>query len=115
MTTGGVYTQMTIADIDGDTYPDILGTTNAGYVYAWDRNGTILSDFPKVMNGGSLSSVSVGNIDNDDNVEIVASTTDGSIFVWDCIFFKCALLLQHGEFYYTNTILTTNRTIIITR
>lgn len=35
-----------IADVDGDNIPDIIGVSRNGYVFAYDRNGSMVRGFP---------------------------------------------------------------------
>ncbi|GEM_PF-3574846 len=70
------------ADINDDNKPDVITTTSAGLVYAWNGNGTAINGFPIEMFGFSESGTAVGDIDNDGQNEIAASTTDGTIYVW---------------------------------
>lgn len=82
---GEVYSQPAIADITNDNNPEILVSTTQGYVYAWNKDGTLISAFPKKMHPGhtSTSGVAIGDIDGDAKVEIVASSEQGKVYVWD--------------------------------
>lgn len=80
---GAIWSQPSIGDIDGDTFPDILVSTTAGDVYAWNKNGEIIDGFPKEMGDRSTSGVAIGDIDGDMKVEIVSATNSGAVYAWD--------------------------------
>jgi thermitase len=90
---GQIYSQPTLADVNGDGYAEVLAVTSAGFVYAWKYDGTLAPDFPKRMGAAGVypwasSGVGAYDIDGDGKIEIVAGETSmGSnrrIFVWDC-------------------------------
>ena len=70
------------ADITGDSLPDILTTTGFGFVYAWQKDGTLIPNFPLEMDGPSHSGVAVDDIDNDGILELVAGLHNGTVYVW---------------------------------
>lgn len=82
---GQITSQATIGDITGDGYPDVVVSTTAGRVYAWERNGSLIAGFPKIMHPGdsSVSGVSIGDVDGDGKVELVSASQQGSVYVWD--------------------------------
>ena len=79
---GGVWSEASVGDIDGDGSSEILVSTDQGYVYAFDKFGNILTGFPKRMDGPSKSGVAIGDIDGDDRVDIVSATNEGRVYVW---------------------------------
>ena len=50
------------ADINDDNKSDVMTTTSAGLVYAWNGNGTAVSGFPIEMPGASQSGTAIGEI-----------------------------------------------------
>lgn len=72
-----------VADVTGDHIEDILVVTTSGSMFAVRGNGSVISDYPKVMTSNSISGAAVGDIDADGLLEIVAATWDGWIYAWD--------------------------------
>lgn len=85
-----------VVDINGDGYLDILVPDGNGCVWAWDRQGNILANYP-LMTGGSCQGtpringpLAIGDIDGDGDPEIAAGTRGrgtgvgqrGRVFVW---------------------------------
>jgi subtilisin family serine protease len=79
---GGVWSEASSADIDGDGYGDVLVTTDLGNVYAWKKDGTLIAGFPKNMASRSSGGVAVGDINGDGKTDIVSTTNDGGVFAW---------------------------------
>ena len=73
-----VYAPVTVADIDGDGYLDIVvpeyGSTTdpESYIFGFKRNGTPLSGFPKGPFFGMANQITVADIDNDGKYELIA-------------------------------------------
>ena len=62
-----------VGDITGDGFPEIVSESYSS-LYAWDRNGNIISGFPFTMPNGDVNSYSspvLADVDNDNIREIV--------------------------------------------
>ncbi|MBK9051264.1 MAG: VCBS repeat-containing protein [Chloroflexi bacterium] len=85
-----------VVDINGDGHLDILVPDGNGCVWAWDRNGNVLANYP-LMTGSSCQAnpringpLAIGDIDGDGDPEIAAGTRGtgtgagqrGRVFVW---------------------------------
>ncbi|MFC1662732.1 C25 family cysteine peptidase [Patescibacteria group bacterium] len=94
-----VYGSVT-ADIDNDGEPEIITTDyssiyDGGGVFAWNFDGTLLADFPKLTESYSLAPAMIVDLDGDNLLELVATSNRdkdfindrskqrGSIYVWD--------------------------------
>lgn len=65
-----------VGDITGDGIPEIVAESYLG-LYAWDRNGNILSGFPYLMPNGDVNSYSspvLADVDGDNLREIIFGT-----------------------------------------
>lgn len=89
-----------LGDVDGDGAQDLIigcgadirfadGAYSKGKVYIFNREGALLSGWPKEIGRYVSTSGTLADIDNDGSVELVIGTGDesygvgGSIFVWD--------------------------------
>ena len=79
----GVWSQVSIDDVNGDGFPDVVAASDLGRIYAWDKDGQLLEGFPKMSGERIVSGVAIDDIDGDDLIELVAVTNDGKAFVWD--------------------------------
>lgn len=69
---GDVYVAPALADLDGDTYPEIIMQDLAGSIHVIDGDGTLLSGWPVSIGiAPSVNTVAV-DIDNDGVAEILA-------------------------------------------
>ncbi|MBI4652225.1 S8 family serine peptidase [Candidatus Desantisbacteria bacterium] len=78
-----------IGDIDGDGYSDIVFAGVSGIVtkrskiFAINRNGQILTNWPKITLGDNWSSPTLDDLDNDGKIEVITGSIDGRIYIWD--------------------------------
>ncbi|MDD3536486.1 MAG: S8 family serine peptidase [Candidatus Cloacimonetes bacterium] len=77
---GGSQNAITIANIDGDTHPEILvATSTTGYLYAINHDGSIL--FQKTIGQQIKSSPVVADVDNDGTKEIIIIAANGNLHI----------------------------------
>lgn len=71
-----------IADLDGDSLPEVISGDGAFMVWAFDRNGKQPAGWPKFTGQWNLASPAVGDLDGDGFLEMVQSTRAGWIYAW---------------------------------
>jgi hypothetical protein len=71
-----------IADADGDGTQEVLITGVDGNVYAYRRDGQLVSGFPLAMNGPGLGSLATADLDGDGKLELVGVSGNGYVHVW---------------------------------
>ena len=88
-----------IGDIDGDGDLEIVMGADDGYdrtegvVYAWHRNGSIVSGWPNYVSYGPVNTpIALGDIDSDGRLEIFAGTIDDKLYAWH----------DNGTYVWTN-------------
>jgi hypothetical protein len=72
----------TIADVNGDDYPEVLVGTGGYYVRAFDACGREATGFPKFTGQWVIPSPTVGDIDGDGKLEVVSGSRDGWMYAW---------------------------------
>ena len=77
-----VRTSPAIANINGDSYLDIIIGANDNYIYAFKHTRESISPFPLPL-FGTPSSPIIGDIDGDRKSEIILSSSDGYLHVWE--------------------------------
>jgi hypothetical protein len=73
---------MTVADITGDDYPEVILGTGGYFVRAVDACGNEAAGWPKFTNGWLIAAPAVGDIDGDKQLEIVTGTRTGYLYAW---------------------------------
>jgi len=71
-----------IVDLDRDGQKEIIVSSSAGKLYAFNHRGGCVTGFPLDIGVGSYSTPLVMDIDNDDRVELILGNDDGEIMVW---------------------------------
>ena len=71
-----------IADIDGDGVPDVIGGSGGYLVRAYRADGTMPSGWPKFTHGWLIGSPTPGDVDGDGRTDVVAITREGRLFAW---------------------------------
>ncbi len=72
-----------LADLDGDSAPEILVGSNAQQLAAYHANGKMAADFPLSTGAAVNSAAAVSDLDNDGDMEIALVADDGFLYVWD--------------------------------
>ncbi len=82
-----------IADVSGDSLPDIIATTNGllddrGHVVAFDWRGNMAANFPLFANAEDdfssfECSPTVVDVDRDGDTEIFVGDHEGKVYAWD--------------------------------
>ena len=75
-------TNMAIADINGDDYPEVIVGTGGYFLRAVDACGREVAGWPKFTNGWLISSPSVGDLNGDRKLDVVVASREGYIFAW---------------------------------
>ena len=71
-----------IADADGDGTQDVIVSGVDGNVYAYQRDGKLVSGFPLAMSGTGLGSLATADLDGDGKLELVGVSGNGFVQVW---------------------------------
>jgi PKD repeat protein len=75
-----------LGDVDGDgTLEVILGIAHsgmAGYVWAWNADGSVLPDFPLFVPYYTMSSAALADLEGDGRDEMVIGCEDGNVYAW---------------------------------
>jgi len=70
-----------IGDLDNDGYNEIVVETWDGYVYAFQHDGTIMDNWPVMLDDWGLKAPVLADIDNDGNLEVIANSRHEGIVV----------------------------------
>ncbi len=88
----GEYGAPAYGDVNGDGYDDVVvstrqpGTGNTGRVYAFNRDGSLLSGFPIFADGGPTRTPVLADLDQDGALEIIVELRkypDGYVCVYN--------------------------------
>ena len=82
-----VRVNLVAGDVDDDGFADLV-TGGGNFLYALNRDLTLLTDFPREVDdrwpqGGVMSVPLVADIDGDDRPDILTSTTMGNLYALD--------------------------------
>ncbi|MFT6844112.1 MAG: hypothetical protein ACJAUV_000283 [Flavobacteriales bacterium] len=75
-TKGGIMEQLTVGDVSGDGYPDIIAASSSHLQY-WINDGNLNFTEFDFYTGTWLTDVSIGDIDNDNKQEVITSDLFG--------------------------------------
>ena len=75
---GPIEAPPVLADIDGDSSPDIFVGTRGGLLYGLTARGQHLPGFPLMVAGPIVASPLIDDLDDDGTLELVVYTADGS-------------------------------------
>ena len=78
------FNSQTIADLDGDDYPEVIAGTGGYFLHAIDGGGREPAGWPKFTGQWIIPTPAVGDIDGaaDGKLEIVTGTRDGFLYAW---------------------------------
>lgn len=82
-TLGDVFASPVAAEIDGQPGLEILAASFDRHLYAWDKNGDLLSGWPRRMNTLLFSTPAVGDIHAGGRMAVITAGYDGRVFVFD--------------------------------
>src|SRR5206468_1776360 len=71
-----------VAEISGDSLPEIIESSGGFFVHAFDAAGFEPAGWPKLTGHWQTSTPSIGDLDDDGRVEVVQTTRLGELFVW---------------------------------
>ncbi len=74
------YSTPTVANIDGDPYPEIIAGMHDGKLYVFHHDGTPYAGFPFATGGNITSSPAVADINLDGQPEIVFGSSDSKLY-----------------------------------
>ncbi|MFM7202398.1 MAG: FG-GAP-like repeat-containing protein [Myxococcota bacterium] len=90
---------LAVGDVDGDGMPEVVGTTLDGDVYAWKKEGTLLTGFPATIDftkatdaltsennfleAGFFSSPALGDLNKDGKLDIVVGGMDQWVYAFN--------------------------------
>ncbi|MBI4950821.1 MAG: VCBS repeat-containing protein [Myxococcales bacterium] len=76
------FNSQTIADLDGDDYPEVIQGSGGYFLHAWNGCGTEPAGWPKFTGQWIIPTAAVGDLDGDDKLEIVTGTRSGWLYAW---------------------------------
>lgn len=75
-------TNMAVADLSGDDYPEVIVGTGGYFLRAVDACGREAAGWPKFTNGWIISAPAVGDLNGDRKLDVVVATREGFLFAW---------------------------------
>lgn len=76
------FTGPVVAEISGDTLPEIIAGSGGYFLYAYNTLGLAAPGWPKRMGQWIVSSPSIGDLDGDGKMEVVSMTRFGTVHVY---------------------------------
>ncbi len=73
---------VTLADVDGDGYPEVFTGDEGGRLHAYNHDGSALDGFPLLLGGYIRGCVGLWDLDKDGDAEIIAQSQDKNVYVW---------------------------------
>ena len=70
-----ILSEPLIADLDGDGQVEVLAARKTGKIFAYESDGSMMSNFPIAVDGSIESTPAIEDIDNDGDLEIVIGST----------------------------------------
>src|SRR5437667_6018678 len=78
-----------VAEISGDTLPEIIDSSGGYFVHAFNAAGVEPARWPKLTGHWQTSTPSIGDINDDGHVDLVQTTRIGTLFVWQAAGATC--------------------------
>ncbi len=75
-------TSPSVADVDGDGYPEVLIGTGVYFLHAADACGREAKGWPKFTNGWMTASAAVGDLTGEGYLDVATATREGYVFAW---------------------------------
>lgn len=75
-------TMPSIADINGDDYPEVILGSGVYFIHAVDACGNEPQGWPKFTNGWTTSAAAVGDITGAGALDVITTTREGYLFAW---------------------------------
>lgn len=72
-----------IADVTGDSIPEVLAIIDGVGVGAWDLGGLKIPNWPKPTDGAPAAGIAIGDYDGDGRAELLGSSAGGLLHCWD--------------------------------
>ncbi|MBN2364218.1 VCBS repeat-containing protein [candidate division WOR-3 bacterium] len=80
--TFNVQSSPVIADLNGDSSPDIVIGTITGWICGFDNKGNVLGGFPLSCGDSIYSTPTAVDIDHDGYIDLIANVDNGKIVGW---------------------------------
>lgn len=89
-TGGAMHSNPTVADLGNDGHQEVIATSEAGWIYVWNGDGSTYPGWPRAtqppaanVQPGLFGGVAVGDLYGDGNKELVAAAWDQHVWAWD--------------------------------
>lgn len=76
------FNSQSIADLDGDDYPEVIVGSAGYFLHAFDGCGREPKNFPKFTGQWIISTPAIGDLDGDHKLEVVVGTRNGWVYAW---------------------------------
>ncbi len=76
------FVQQSVADIDGDGYPESISSNGAFTVHAFNYLGDEPEGWPKLTGQWGMGAPAIGDVDGDGYLEVAQATRSGYLYVW---------------------------------
>lgn len=70
-----------VGDLDGDGHPEIVAVFSGNEVFAWNKDGTVLSGWPVNTEGYATTSPVLADLNRDGHLEVVLGLSNGQMQV----------------------------------